>query len=189
MEFITSKTELTHCICPKQPQVRSSFSSLHQPVSMFVTGKEQTQQWCFTTFVCHSQMQCKHQPFFLFGVVGGGGEEAFYLTYHLVSFLFSLDEPLNSNTNTSSEDHRRTTRPVNLGCRGTTALPLPATGWPGQSVCSLTIVSAEGYLLSRWHIFLIHFGSKARTWILAKGSSHYISEKQETGCEKSWREI
>lgn len=100
-------------------------------------------------------------PAFLFGVVSEGWREAFYLTYYLVSFLFSLDEPLNSNTNASSEDHRSTIRPTDLGCRGSTPLPLPTTGRPGQSACSLTIVATEGYLLSRWHIFLIHSGLKA----------------------------
>lgn len=134
-------------------------------VSIHVRNRERTDTAVMFHHICLPQSDAMPTPTFLsFWHCGWrGGEEAFYLTYHLVSFLFSLDEPLNSNTNTSSEDHRCTTRPANLGCRGTTALPLPATGWPGQSACSLTIVSAEGYLLSRWHIFLIHFGSKART--------------------------
>lgn len=124
-ELITSKIELTICICCEQPELRSSFSSLQQSAFMLIKRKEQKQKYCSTISVFYNQtMHCKDLSLF-FGVVGEGGRMAFYLTYYLVSFLFSLQEPLSCNMNASSEGHQSITSAHGSEPWHSTSLPLP----------------------------------------------------------------
>lgn len=102
------------CTCHEQSELRSSFSSLQQSAFMFIKRKEQKQKLCSTISAFYNQAMHSKDLSLFFGAVGEGGRMAFYLTYYLVSFLFSLEEPLSCNMNASSEGHQSITEPIVL---------------------------------------------------------------------------